>query len=473
MSDHKNSNTFADLNNRYSILRDGFWYNNEKTKPFNETPLGKKKDYDMKWMAHSFWSLIPFKDYAGTHPEFFALVKGERPDANQGSGFYHRKQLCTTSPALISEAAGRIGHFLKNNPGYDSIILGPNDGYGFCECSRCRELDNSKCSFTVEDINNFSVACDTPGYSALLSARLLTFYKNVAEIVKEKFPDHIIRCPVYSIYRDGPDEWSGKLPENLELMSARSYCHAHRLDDVSCKHNQEYLSGLKKYIKLGVKVSVYEYYWKQAWLELPFPVLRNIAPDREVYRQYGICGFKSQIGDNCGTLGPVYETLLQVYTKGENDWEKVLTEYCSRYFAPAAEYAIKYYLLLEEHASFFKEHYVLPGNYLNTISSFFSSGLLTELRELAEKIQQKTESTIFSLNGKMLYTSFLWSDKILAYLAAARNCSNINEAELKIQEIKMCLRDKSFKHIIEETEYIKEVLKYEKCSRLFSGRSEI
>ncbi len=79
--------------------------------------------------GHSREFFFPADRYYPEHPEWFALVKGERVSDTQ---------LCYSNLASAPQYAANIIAYLKIRPEIHMASLWPSDGYGFCECEDCR-----------------------------------------------------------------------------------------------------------------------------------------------------------------------------------------------------------------------------------------------------------------------------------------------------------------------------------------------
>ena len=119
-----------------------------------------------KWHFHTFRILIPPEKYHAEHPEYFALVNGERKVTDSKS---HGNQLCTSNPDVIREVGENMIAVLDEDPSIEIITLSPNDGGGFCECENCTALDEPE-----------------RDWFAKYSRRLAIFNNEVAKIVKQK-----------------------------------------------------------------------------------------------------------------------------------------------------------------------------------------------------------------------------------------------------------------------------------------------
>lgn len=79
--------------------------------------------------GHSREFYFPHQKYFAQHPEWFALVKGQRVADSQ---------ICYSDLSSVPEYAANIVAYLKTRPEIGMASLWPSDGYGFCECGRCK-----------------------------------------------------------------------------------------------------------------------------------------------------------------------------------------------------------------------------------------------------------------------------------------------------------------------------------------------
>jgi hypothetical protein len=79
--------------------------------------------------GHSREFFFPAAKYFAGHPEWFALVKGKRVADSQ---------ICYSNLDSVHEYASNVTAYLKSRPEIGMASLWPSDGYGFCECDRCK-----------------------------------------------------------------------------------------------------------------------------------------------------------------------------------------------------------------------------------------------------------------------------------------------------------------------------------------------
>lgn len=109
---------------------------------------------------------------------------------------------CTTAPGLVELFAQRVIESMDRNPMREMSSISPTDGGGFCSCERCAKL----------------ITTDPHGKKNHALA-ILTFYKQVDEIIERERPGRRLGGFVYYNYQYPPPE-APKLPDNMSLCWA-------------------------------------------------------------------------------------------------------------------------------------------------------------------------------------------------------------------------------------------------------------
>ncbi len=112
------------------------------------------------------------------------------------------KFFCTTAPGLIQAFSRRVIESIDRNPNREMTSISPTDGGGFCTCERCAKL-------LAED----------PHGRVNHSLAILTFYKQVAEVIQRERPGRRLGGFVYYNYQYPPST-APALPDNLSLCWA-------------------------------------------------------------------------------------------------------------------------------------------------------------------------------------------------------------------------------------------------------------
>ncbi|MGC9317576.1 MAG: DUF4838 domain-containing protein [Armatimonadota bacterium] len=297
-----------------------------------------------KWHFHTFRRLIPPEDYYEEHPEYFALVNGQRTVTDSTS---HGNQLCTSNPEVIREVADNLIAVLDAEPGIEIITLSPNDGGGFCECEQCRALDE-------------------PGrdWFARYSRRLAIFNNEVAKIVGRAHPDVLIKVGAYAMYARPPLDEDYQPEENLFFQLCHLYfCHNHPLGSDMCQAgetyepserfvpNQEFCTILDQWLELSPHLFIYEYYsiGGMQRAKLPWPLVHTIRSDIPYYRDRGVEGFYTQLsGESWHRLGLNFYLAAKLSWNADLDVDALLEDYFHTFYGPAAEPMRDYFMTMEQ-----------------------------------------------------------------------------------------------------------------------------
>ncbi|MEO5736871.1 MAG: DUF4838 domain-containing protein, partial [Variovorax sp.] len=109
---------------------------------------------------------------------------------------------CTTAPGLVETFAKRVIETMDRDPKREMSSISPTDGGGFCTCERCAKL----------------LTTDPHGKRSHAVA-ILTFYKQVGEIIARERPGRRLGGFVYYNYQYPPEN-APKLPDNVSLCWA-------------------------------------------------------------------------------------------------------------------------------------------------------------------------------------------------------------------------------------------------------------
>ena len=288
---------------------------------------------------HTQERFLPKKEYFAAHPEYFALVKGKR------QLFEKSTKLCTSNPEVVRAVAGNMARYLDDHPGIEIISLSPTDGLGFCECDNCCALDEK----------------DSPSAQAM-SRRMALFYNNVAVEIRATHPHAKLAVGAYSKYTQPPQDKSLKLLPEMDVVLCHygPACLAHPINDPNCPANAEYHAIIKSWLARSSGIYFYEYYWKNNWFGLPWPIVHTIAADIPYFQRIGVKGVFSQF-----TEANAYTTGLNYYIANKLLWNpranvpRLVSEFYKKYFAEAAVPMRDYYEMLEQRMNSVKAN--IPG----------------------------------------------------------------------------------------------------------------
>ena len=119
--------------------------------------------------GHTFTWLVPGEKYFAEHPEYFALLGGERTAAGN--------HLCTSNKDVQRIILQGVQE--KFDLGYDIVSLGQADGYTRCECEPCEAMDSYRWSPAGRAWNDYLY--DDQGLKDTPADRLFLVYKWLAD----------------------------------------------------------------------------------------------------------------------------------------------------------------------------------------------------------------------------------------------------------------------------------------------------
>ena len=298
-----------------------------------------------KWHFHTFATLIPAEKYFDRHPEWWPLVKGKRQRPTRDHS--HSTQLCTSNPELVAEMTRNLIAVLDKEPDTQIIALSPNDGGGFCECEKCRALDE-------------------PGrdWFARYSKRLAVLNNAVAREVAKRHPEVLIKIGAYAMYLRRPlDEDLAPTSNQLVQICHIYCCHNHTIQGGRCTPgktyqpsgrfmpNAEFRKMLADWKKVTDHLFIYEYYTLggPTRAELPWPLAHALRRDMPYYHKIGAEGFYTQLGDaTFHRYGMNYYLAAKLAWNARLDVDALMADYCRHAFGGGADAMLGYFRRMEQ-----------------------------------------------------------------------------------------------------------------------------
>ncbi|MBR4673490.1 MAG: DUF4838 domain-containing protein [Victivallales bacterium] len=269
------------------------------------------------------------KAFKETHPEYLALVDGERDTdkkcASRGGG-----SLCYTAPGCKEAVAAYIINFFKEHPEHNCFPLVPGDGYWrSCECENCKKRYDINAPRRTPDKFSF---------------HQWDFVNEVAKIVGKEFPDKFVGCLAYEGYLVPPKEID-KLSPNVAVMFCKN--RSTMASPAYAKAMHERVESWKEKVSTGL--FAWDYYlhcWKP-WRELPVFFMHTIQNDIQYEMENGFKGefieAESWRGGGKTCVNYPATQHLNLYVTGKLYWnpdldmDALLDEYYTMFYGPAAE----------------------------------------------------------------------------------------------------------------------------------------
>lgn len=282
---------------------------------------------------HSFYLFLPYKD---THPEYFALINGQRDFTNLSSSGRGGGNLCLSNEGVLKQWVADIRKYFDDHPEQQFYPVVPNDALiKICECKDCQ----SKIQLAM-------------GADGKFSDYIWSFVDRVAQEVYKSHPDKFIGSIAYGNYTVPPSKLKSLNP-NVAVMICKSRMFY---------NDPEYKKKLDRLIELwGQKtknIYIWEYYLNTWGVLRGLPVFypHIISKDLQFLKKYSKGEFieaESWQGKEKAKMLFPGLTHLNLYVTGKLYWETeenidaVLDEYYKLFYGDAAEEMQSFWRLTE------------------------------------------------------------------------------------------------------------------------------
>lgn len=290
--------------------------------------LGGGFEYGPPYHCHTWDRYLPFAKYGKEHPEWYALVNGER------RGGQTVAQMCLTCPRLMDEFSSRLEEFIAKGeanaaenglPAPRIYDLSMNDNRRFCTCANC--------------------AAATTKYGH--SGRQLNFVNAIAEKASVKHPDLLFSTFAY--YHSEPAPSNGvRAADNVvvKLCNTRQNMAA-GIFDADNRFMHDLVLDWKSVTKnlfvweYGITFGVGRGY--------PFPNEFSLLEKYRFYADNGVKGFL--VEHEYPECSDMYELKFRLECKAlENpyqDAEAIIDDFMSRYYGAAGGMVLEARRLLD------------------------------------------------------------------------------------------------------------------------------
>ncbi len=305
--------------NYYVVTNEPLWSahtrENMKWSP-NINAYGNIEAY---WGAHTMGHLVPVSEFFQTHPEYFCLRDGKR------YGGYG--QLCLSNPDVLEICKTRLADFMRKNPAYRIYSLSQNDNFLFCQCQRCKDIEDQY-----------------GGHSGII----VWFVNQVADAVKEEFPDKYVGTFAYQYSRQPP---TGIKPrENVVIrLCSIECCFAHPLD-AGCPQNEKFMRDLRGWAELAPHLFIWDYIVDYAQYIAPWPNFQVLGPNIKVLGENKAIGiFEEAQYQSAGAEFDEMKawTVNQLLWDPTQDVDSLVNVFVKGYYGKAAPYIMEYYRLCQ------------------------------------------------------------------------------------------------------------------------------
>ena len=253
--------------------------------------------------GHTYERAIPRDEYADKHPEYFALIGGERTAKGTGNAQY-----CISNPEVQELFYQDLIRAIDR--GVEGVDLGQPDGFRPCQCESCTKL--------------FDTGNDW-------SEKLWILHRNLAERVEKSRPGKQVTMMSY-IQTELPPKSFKAFPANTRIMLTGT-----NEEDIAPWRGHEVPLGFSSYIynwcpNLGTR-----------YTPMRTPLFVESQVRRLAKNQFHSI-YRDGAGDLYGLEGPVYYTMGRMFDDPEKLQAKLLVpEFCSAAFGKSAPSMLAFY----------------------------------------------------------------------------------------------------------------------------------
>lgn len=271
------------------------------------------------WGAHTMGEFVTTREFFGSHPEYFCLRDGKR------YGGYG--QLCLSNPEVLEICKERLMQFMRRNPNYRIYSLSQNDNFLFCQCDKCKAIKDQY-----------------GGHSGII----VWFVNQVADAVKQEFPDKFVGTFAYQYSRQPPTNIKPRENVVIRLCSIEC-CFAHPLD-AGCPQNEKFMSDLKGWAELAPHLFIWDYIVDYAQYIAPWPNFQVLGPNIKVFGDNKAIGiFEEAQYQSAGAEFDEMKawTVNQLLWNPSQDVDSLVSIFVKGYYGKAAPYIKEYYDLCQ------------------------------------------------------------------------------------------------------------------------------
>ena len=260
--------------------------------------------------CHTFGTLLPAETYFKSHPEYFALVSGQRATT----------QPCLSNPAVLEIVCDNLARAIKANPKAKYWSVSSNDNFGYCQCPACAAIDSLEGSPT---------------------GSVIRFVNQVAE----RFPDKIISTLAYQYSRAAPKVTKPR--ENVNIMFCNIECNRSQpiaTDPSSASFRRD----MEDWAALTDNILVWDYVIQFKNLVSPFPNFHILQPNIQYFVDNHVVALFEQGNREVG--GEFAD--LRAYLISKLMWnpsanaDSLMNDFLNGYYGPAGVHIKEYINLI-------------------------------------------------------------------------------------------------------------------------------
>ena len=250
---------------------------------------------------HTFATLLPSDVWFARHPEYFCEHKGRRRSGTE-------VQPCLTHPDVLRIVVSNVLERLAGEPSAKIVGLSQNDNRQYCECAKCREIDEQEDSH-----------CGT----------LLRFVNAVAAEIEKVRPEVLVQTLIYDYTRKPPKHVR---PLHNVIVGLCPYeCRRNvPIADASESQNADFMRDFDVWAKMSDQLYIFDYAANFRNQMYPYRVEGVTHENLKMFRDRKVKYYYMDLFSSYADFGELRAYLLAKWMWDPDLDEKVLTD---RFFA--------------------------------------------------------------------------------------------------------------------------------------------
>ncbi|RLD75005.1 MAG: hypothetical protein DRJ07_18855, partial [Bacteroidetes bacterium] len=320
------------------------------------------------WAVHTFYRFMPPSEFFEQHPEYYSLIDGKR--------IHDRAQLCLTNSDVLDIITERLKVAMRENPENLIYSVSQNDWRNPCQCNNCQAIVSKE-------------GCE--------SGIMVWFVNQVADRVKDEFPDKFVGTLAYQYTRKPPLKIKPKKNVVIRLCSIEC-CFAH--DFESCPENQEFLSDMKAWSSISPHLYIWDYVVNFSHYIMPYPNFKVLQPNIKTFIDNNSIGIMEQAAyqSRGGEFAELRSYLIsKLLWNSEADVDEIINDFMYGYYGRSGQYVRDYLDLLHEQLK--PETHIHLG--LKPDDKLFTNSFIEEADKIFNKAEAVAENDDFKKRVEM------------------------------------------------------------------------
>lgn len=287
---------------------------------------GGTVEYKGPAFVHTFGKIVSCKEYASSHPEWFAEINGKRQFGSwdgKSSGHVPNSQLCmsTNHSDLIELIVGKVREYLRDAPPDSIVSLSQNDGIGQCQCSECMAVEREEGS---------------------PSGSILRFVNMIASAIENDYPQAKIDTLAY-VYSEKPPAVTR--PRQNVVIRLCAWNGTDNCSPYDKKPNERFHTALTGWYKIAPMIHVWDYTTAFDNYHRIFPNLFATCYNMRFFSSHHVTSILLQSSHNI-RAGDMTDLKHWVYAKmlwnPQYDEKALIREFIEGYYMAGAPYVQHY-----------------------------------------------------------------------------------------------------------------------------------